>query len=404
MLSKSHTRGTHRVAAPAETRARIWPLLRPLGITRVANVTGLDHLGIPVVAVYRPNSRSLAVSQGKGCSLVCAEVSGVMESIEFHHAENISLPLLYGSYDQLRFTHDLVSPDRLPKLEFGRYTPEFKLLWIEGVDLIGARPRWVPYELVHMDLTLPLPPSSGCFPATSNGLASGNHLWEAVSHGICEVVERDAATLFSLLEPEQRAARRVDPATVDVPECLDLLARLERAQMRVAIYDMNSDVGIATFRAWIADERAEPLRPISPSTGTGCHCDRGVALCRALTEAAQSRLTVISGSRDDLPAERYEASSGGQDVRRERELPFAGEPRRSFGAAPHFASCDIGEDVAWQKERLTSVGIQHILVVDLTKPELGIPVARVIIPGLEPSRDVPGWSPGPRALRARSIA
>ncbi len=61
-----HRRGTHRVSSPDETRERIWPWLKPFGITRVANVTGLDCIGIPVVAVYRPNSRSLSVAQGKG--------------------------------------------------------------------------------------------------------------------------------------------------------------------------------------------------------------------------------------------------------------------------------------------------------------------------------------------------
>ncbi len=58
--------GTHRLIAPAETVARVRRLMPVMGITRIANVTGLDCIGIPVVMVCRPNSRSLSVSQGKG--------------------------------------------------------------------------------------------------------------------------------------------------------------------------------------------------------------------------------------------------------------------------------------------------------------------------------------------------
>jgi ribosomal protein S12 methylthiotransferase accessory factor len=46
------------------------------------------------------------------------------------------------------------------------------------------------------------------------------------------------------------------------------------------------------------------------------------------------------------------------------------------------------------------------VAVDLTKPEFGIPVVRVIAPGLEAPRDIPGWLPGrrARALAARTEA
>jgi YcaO-like protein with predicted kinase domain len=400
MPEKRYTRGTHRVSSLEETRARLTPLLVPLGITRVANVTGLDVIGIPVVAVYRPNSRSLSVAQGKGTTLLAAEVSGIMESLEFFHAENVSEPLLFGSYEQLRYVNDLVDPSWLPRNEVGRFAPDFKLLWIRGVDLVAAAERWVPYELVHTDFTLPLPAGSGCFPMTSNGLASGNHLWEAVSHGLAEVVERDAATLFSLLGEDVRAARRIDPASVDDGDCRALLARYEDAGIQVALFDMTTDLRIPVMRAIIADRELDPSRPLGPSTGTGCHPSRAIALSRALTEAAQARLTVIAGSRDDLPRERYDAAADLARLQRRRERLLNGAPRCAFSDAPSFESDSIGEDVAWQKEQLIAAGIRSVVVVDLTKPELQIPVVRVIVPELEPARDVPGWVPGPRARAA----
>ena len=75
---------------------------------------------------------------------------------------------------------------------------------------MGREPVWVPYEIVYTNYTLPRPTGAGCFAATSNGLASGNHLLEAISHGICEVVERDATTLWGLSPSEPRDRTRLD--------------------------------------------------------------------------------------------------------------------------------------------------------------------------------------------------
>ena len=81
---------------------------------------------------------------------------------------------------------------------------------------MGGGPVWVPFELVSADYTLPLPPGSGCFQASTNGLASGNHPLEAVCHGLCEVMERDASTLWRL-SGDGRDRRALDPSTVTDP-------------------------------------------------------------------------------------------------------------------------------------------------------------------------------------------
>ena len=75
---KSYRLGTHRRIHPTQTIARVQPMLRDLGITRIADVTGLDSIGVPVVMVCRPNARSIAVAQGKGLDLEAARASGVM--------------------------------------------------------------------------------------------------------------------------------------------------------------------------------------------------------------------------------------------------------------------------------------------------------------------------------------
>jgi len=99
-----------------------------MGITRIANVTGLDHIGIPVVQVVRPNSRSLAVCQGKGLTLAAAKASAVMESIEGYHAERIGLPLKLASHEEMRAGHVLADVTELNRPRPSAFHPHLPLL------------------------------------------------------------------------------------------------------------------------------------------------------------------------------------------------------------------------------------------------------------------------------------
>src|SRR5690349_4818423 len=119
--------GTHRTRDPATTLAHVLPLAPRMGITRVAVLTGLDVIGIPVVAAVRPNSRSIAVHQGKGVTLAAAKASAVMEAVETFHAENVALPLRLASYAELP---DAVDPELLPRC-CGRDISDQRLLWVE---------------------------------------------------------------------------------------------------------------------------------------------------------------------------------------------------------------------------------------------------------------------------------
>jgi YcaO-like protein with predicted kinase domain len=261
------------------------------------------------------------------------------------------------------------------------------LLWVEGRDLRDGTPRWLPFESVHTDFTLPLPEGSGAFFMSSNGLASGNHPLEALSHGLCEVVERDATCLWHLRGEAARRETRLDPDTVDDPACLQVLERFERAGMEVAVWETTTDVELASFYCVLAERSPEPLRPRAPTSGAGCHPAREVALLRALTEAAQVRLTFISGARDDLGLSRcYTAFRDPVVWRQEVERMRGGPPARRFQDVPTFVGRTFDEDVAWELARLAEAGLHEAVAVDLSRPELGIPVTRVVVAGYVPGR------------------
>jgi YcaO-like protein with predicted kinase domain len=389
--------GTHRLIAPEETLEAVRRFFPVMGITRVADITGLDTIGIPVIAVCRPNSRSVVVSLGKGLDVMAARASGVMESIEAFMAERIVRPLIIGSVNDLRFSHRLVDVDLIPRTSDSLYHPDFPLLWIEGQELISQSPIWVPYELVHTAYTLPVPTGTGCFIATSNGLASGNHLLEAISHGICETVERDAATLHGLRTPEERAGRLVDLQTVDDVGCREALGRLDRAGMAVAVWDMTTDIGIPAFRCLIAEGDQHPARMRRGSVGMGCHPDRAIALLRALTEAVQVRVAVISAVRDE-PGHLERHDDADPEIVREQQAELTAEATRDFASAPAFVSDSIDQDVSWELDGLRSAGISEVVAVDLTREEFGIAVVRVIIPGLEGPTGIVSCLLGRRAM------
>jgi len=401
-VKKAFRHGTHRHVDPNESLNRLQGLLPKFGITRVANVTGLDKIGVPVIMVCRPNSRSVAVSQGKGLSVAAAKVSGIMESIELYHAEHLSDPLKLGSVRELQQACRLADIDGLPMRAQSRYSPDLPILWIQGLDLISRELTWVPYESVSMNSTLPLPTGVGCFLGTSNGLASGNVLLEAISHAICEVVERDATSLWQARKGSECPEGLIDLESVDDECCRQIIERCTASGTQLLAWDITSDVGIAAVAALITElDAAFPLA--CTAIGYGCHPDRGIALFRALTEAIQSRLTYISGSRDDLFRREYEDSL----IMRQHIDTFhsllRSPARKTFNDVATFSSDTFDDDIVFEIGQLKSIGISQVIALDLTDDAFGIPVARVVIPGLEGPDSDPDYAKGARA-GGRSIA
>jgi YcaO-like protein with predicted kinase domain len=386
----------YRAVDPAVTLARVRPMLRPMGITRIANITGLDRLGLPVVNVVRPNARSNAVSQGKGLDLDAAKASGVMEAIETHCAEHVLRPLKLASAAEMGRDHWLPDLTALPRPHGSRFEEGTSILWIEGRDILSGESIWVPFELVHMNFTVPPPPGSGHFLLGSNGLASGNVLAEAVAHGIGELIERDASALFDLDDGNLKR-RRIDLDSVDEPYCRAMIERLQAADLAVALWDITSDIGIAAIRCQIMERSAGPGTMPLPAGGEGCHPNRDVALLRAINEAAQARLSVIAGVREDIGPEMYGRSDDPAGLEAWRRLVSSNTGRQCFDAAPDRRFGAPEDEIAHMLVRLRSVGLEQVITIDLSPAESdAVAVVRVIVPGLEPMTEA-ACLPGKRA-------
>jgi YcaO-like protein with predicted kinase domain len=394
-LPKRFWSGTHRLATPEDTLARVLPLASRMGITRLGNITGLDRIGIPVAIAVRPNSRSVSVAQGKGLELPQALTSALMEACEGFHAEAIG-PVRSLSYRQ--FAGEAVAAPESLCVGTRPFDPASRIDWIAGHDLLRGGICWVPAEIVHTDYARARP--DGLFLAGSNGLASGNHLVEAINAALYELVERDALALWIARPLRQRAGGALDLATVDDPGCRWLLDRYAAARMAVRVWDITSDIGIAAFLCEIGDLAAGDPQALRRFHGSGCHAERGVALSRALTEAAQTRLTYIAGVRDDLSPAEYR-STPGDDIRDALLDALAREIAPvSFAAVPSFAADDLIDDLQRALDRLEAAGIERAVAVDLTRSEFDVPVVRLVIPGLEWDPHHPNYRPGRRAQAA----
>jgi ribosomal protein S12 methylthiotransferase accessory factor len=251
--------------------------------------------------------------------------------------------------------------------------PDGRLPWAEAWDIVADEGVLLPAHAVFHPLPRDIPP---LFRTNTNGLASGNTLEEAVFHGLAEIVERDA---WSLVE----VTRRPGPRITDPPSGLpaDLLRKFTDAKVEVTVRDITSDLGIPTCAA-VADDTL--LRdPRLLTIGMGTHTSARIAYLRALTEVAQSRLTQIHGAREDTTSADLRTRMGYDRVRRMNRYWFNADSEVPFSTLPSADNDDFLMDIGAIVSALRKAGMERVLVTDLTREEIGVPVVRVVVPGLE---------------------
>lgn len=368
--------GTHRAATLAATWTRFAPARRRAQITRIADLTGLDTIGIPVFAAIRPLGRSLSTQQGKGITADAARVSALMESLETWTAEHLALPVIRASARALGTR--AVDVGGLPRPR-GRLDRDARWRWVAGWDVARDREVLVPEQAVTLDTTFTRPP---VFDISSNGLASGNVLVEALVHGLCELIERDAEAAW------RRAGgdRRIVLDSIADPICRGLIDRFTAAGARVFVWDLGgplADTVTAIGCAIMEDPREPAWRTLGFYQGFGAHLVPEIAIARALTEAAQTRLTYIAGARDDFFPFDY-ARATDPDVLADlwdRLAAPCDEPAM-FDELPRPATRGLGHELELLVGRVVAAGHASVVAVDLTHRALGVPVVKVLVPGL----------------------
>lgn len=375
---KKFTSDGHRSVEPAETLARIEPLMGVAGVTRVADITDLDRVGIPVFSAIRPTAESGAITvyNGKGLTKEVAKVSAIMEAVERYSAEVRGDTIVRQGVEEFMSSREAIHPmDLILPQHSAFYVMRQSVAWVRGWELNGNEETWVPASAVFhpyvskMDLSL--------FRTSTNGLACGNNLEEAVLHGLCEVVERND---WSFAEARRRVAGNIEvPSRGPVKE---LMERFTSKGIEVYLKDLTTDIGIPTIAAAADDTVLQD--PALLNLGLGTHLSPEVAATKALLELAQSRLTQIHGAREDTVAVLNNRKLGYERMKRLNKMWLTPSGvSRSLDDLPHLETDDIFDDLQVVRARINARGMSRTVVVDLTRKELGIPVVRVIVPGME---------------------
>jgi ribosomal protein S12 methylthiotransferase accessory factor len=383
-----------RMRPPDDTVRAMRPKFGEFGITRLSCLTGLDSIGIPVWAATRPNARTLAVAQGKGLDDAAARASATMEAIEVAVAERPDRSGILASTAQLRAAgRRFQRLDMLLRKGVAPPSDDETFPWIEGLDLVSGDAVLVPLEAAVL--------SDGRAPVrwwqSTDGLASGNVFWEATLHGLTERIERDAMTLWTLRDDRRVESRCVAVSAFDDPELTRLDRIVTEAGFRLRLFDVTSDLGIPVIFAVISpvpNGHEDKWKHFDLTAGSGCHPEPARAAIRALTEAAQSRLTTIAAARDDFEPARYAAKLAGDLLTYVRATP---RPHPVTSPEP------IGPRTGWidtMVERMKRGGANEVIVVPLETGENDFAVAKVFAPDLENPPGDRARTFGPRAVRA----
>jgi oxazoline/thiazoline synthase len=248
------------------------------------------------------------------------------------------------------------------------FDPSAEIEWSPVWSLRDERFKYLPTGLLYFFYKGP----GGEIPADSNGCAAGNTLEEAIVQGFLELVERDSYAIW-WYNRLQRAG--LDLSQFDDAYIRDLQIQLAETGRRLWVLDITSDLGIPSFVAvthWteISQEQIE--------FGSGAHFDARVAVLRAMTELNQFLSIGLMGGRDTGKCghDDYELRLGDHPY-----LTPSGNQLIRPGFRSKFARLDKREQVM-ACVRVAKRESLDFLVLDQTRPDIEVPVVRVIVPGL----------------------
>jgi ribosomal protein S12 methylthiotransferase accessory factor len=367
-------------------------LLERFGISRLAYLSGLDCTGLPIYSSVRPLSKTIAIHCGKSFNRDWARAGAIAEAIEFEVAEHPTGPFRVANALQLPEEERVPLEDCFPVR--ANVLNELTLIaWEEATNIQNGAPKLIPSDLVWMTPRIKEQPLMH-FQMSSNGLASGADLEDAILSGLYEIIERDGWTLNLHLMDLGVLPKRVP--LVNLPEPLAaLVARLEHRELKLHVFDCTTDYSVPVFNATILDLSG---RCSGTFAGYGAHLDAETALARAVCEAIQGRVCYLSGARDDLLRRQFLLMKRLDQEKMDKmfgQLNLGG----SITEYRKIVFPDVKTELRYLLKLLKSRGVSDVFVKDMGGHG-PLHVVRVFSPQCEPHR-FDHWAP---TLRCTSYA
>jgi oxazoline/thiazoline synthase len=388
------TSGGYRAVSPAATVARFRKHVSPLTgvVSRLERIEADLPLNTNYLATHNFSSRPETVdelkaglaggSYGKGSTAEQGEASALMEAIERYsgifQGDEIRASRRFTDFppgdailpnDVLLFSDAQYRGDQAPTSSSDEARDPFdrsaEIEWSPVWSLRDQRFKYLPTSLLYFSYSGP--------GADSNGCAAGNTLEEAIVQGFLELVERDSYAIwwYNQLERPEVDLRQFDDSYIR-----DLQSQLAETGRRLWMLDITSDLSVPSFVTiahWV--ENSEEYVEF----GSGAHFDARIAALRAMTELNQFLSIGLMGGRiaqnashDDFPPFRLQ------------DFPYlipSGTPILRSGFGTGFGHLDKREQVLACVRLAKQAGLDF-LVLDQTRPDIEVPVVRVIVPGL----------------------
>jgi ribosomal protein S12 methylthiotransferase accessory factor len=358
-------------ADPLDTVRRILARKQEFGITRLGSITELDRIGIPVAQAVRPLSRSVSVNQGKGLSRGQAAISALMESLEGWASERIP-----ASRVELADLRSMNGQGYWSHLAEGKERNE-TLAWIKGWDLFSSRVVSVPLALVDTAYKIPSP-HPGWLPRNTTGLAAGTSWRGAIEHACFEALERHARCA-AMKMPHFFDRFQLDSRSVLTGTAGEIVSRLISVGCSVGIWSIPTEHDLPVYWCHVMESELQTPLATWPAEGFGCDRTHDRALAKALLEACQSRLGIISGAREDMTGNIYRYQDAKELLAWRRQLSIAGLPYPSSVRSDRNAGL-----LPLPLEALRCAGAKAAIVIALFSDEaLPLHVVRVVTPPLE---------------------
>ena len=410
---KAHrSSGGARTVAPGVTLAKYSHLVSPISgvvtwLTRTTDETDPwlhvywagSNLGMRSRSLSSLRRSLRSKSAGKGSTQEQSKVSALCEAVERYsgalHGDEIRIRKRFVAFaggDEAIHPNDvqLFSDDQLDNAESinlkghpynivpARFDPDAEIDWTPVWSLTRQRHRYLPTSMLYSMPAEQRGPAD--LIADSNGCAAGNTLEETILQGFYELVERDAFAIWwynRLRVPAVDLASFDDAYLASAPEHY---ARYERA---LWLLDVTSDIGIPVF---VALSRRPDAQTEDIIYGAGAHADPHLAALRALCELNQC-LTWLPrpGKGDGRPTIDDPLALWWWKTARLADCswlaPAADAPLRTASHYPAIETTDTRDDVELCRALVESRGMEF-LALDQTRPDIGMPVARVIVPGM----------------------
>lgn len=422
--------GGHRAAPPEWILAEYGHLISP--ITGIVKEISRDTRGPaffnafrsgPNIALAGPRLTTLrsafrSQSGGKGVTATQAEAGALGEAIErysatFHGDEERVRGSLRSLGEQAMHPNDV---QLFHERQFGtrgawnathgpfhhvppRFDEHTMTDWTPVWSLTHRRHRLLPTAMLYFNTP------DAPLRADTNGNAAGSNTTEAVLQGLLELVERDAVALWWYNRTRMPAVDLAGFGDPWIDESHAVHAGLNRT---VWALDLTTDLQVPVMVA--LSRRTDGARE-QIMLGFGAHLDPHIALRRALTELNQMMPVIVDGAPTGADPD---ASAWWRDATTHNQpylLPNPTRPASGPGSFDHRPQLDLAVDVQTVRDRVAAAGLE-VLVLDQTRPDVGLNVVKVIVPGLRhfwarfaPGRlyDVPvrlGWRPEPTAYEA----